>query len=168
MESKRRFRDWNPLDLSDFSLNTVSKYISILNGVGTNKITIYELDDLLHLLDYDGKLEISNFDLKIFQSIRNSLLAYDLNFDEIQKLRKVVQLENDLVLDLLDDLDLKQRLGPFFIPDILFRLRPGLVKSHTHFKIHVCKIGQRYDFYKPMTVVGKKMNTLKIQQMVNS
>ena len=126
MESKIRFQDLNPLDLSDFSLNTVSKYISILNGVGTNRISIYELDDLLHLLDYDGKLEISKFDLKIFKSIRNSLLAHDLNFDQIQKLRKVVQLENDLVLDLLDDLELKQRLGPFYIPDNLFRLRPVL------------------------------------------
>ena len=127
MESKIRFQDLNPLDLSDFSLNTVSKYISILNGVGTNKISIYELDELLHLLDYDGKLEISKFDLKIFKSIRNSLLAYDLTFDQVQKLRKVVQLENDLVLDLLDDLELKQRLGQFFIPDILLRLRLGLV-----------------------------------------
>ena len=137
MESKIRFQDLNPLDLSDFSLNTVSKYISILNGVGTNRISIYELDDLLHLLDYDGKLEISKFDLKIFESIRNSLLAYDLNFDQIQKLRKVVQLENDLVLDLLDDLELKQRLGPFFIPDNLFRLRPVL-KPYAFKKVIKC------------------------------
>ena len=90
MESKLRFQDLNPLDLSDFSLNTVSKYISILNGVGKNKISILELNELLHLLDYDGKLEISKFDLKIFKSIRNSLLAKELDFSQIEKLRKLM------------------------------------------------------------------------------
>ena len=129
MESKIRFEDLNPLDLSDFSLNTVSKYISILNGVGKNKISILELNELLHLLDYDGKLEISKFDLKIFKSIRNSLLAKELDFSQIEKLRKLIQVKNDLVLDLLDDLELKQRLGFYFIPDVLFRLRPVFMIS---------------------------------------
>ena len=129
MESKIRFEDLNPLDLSDFSLNTVSKYISILNGVGKNKISILELNELLHLLDYDGKLEISKFDLKIFKSIRNSLLAHELDFSQIEKLRKLIQVKNDLVLDLLDDLELKQRLGFYFIPDVLFRLRPVFIFS---------------------------------------
>ena len=166
MESKIRFQDLNPLDLSDFSLNTVSKYISILNGVGTNKISIYELDELLHLLDYDGKLEISKFDLKIFKSIRNSLLAYELTFDQIQKLRKVVQLENDLVLDLLDDLELKQKLGQFFIPDILLRLRLGLVFILQKM-VEIYKPEISTGFYKPETVGGKKLHTLKILQMIN-
>ena len=125
MASKVRFQDLNPLDLSDFSLNIVSKYISILNGVGINQISVLELNELLHLLHYDGKLEISNFDLKIFKSIRNTLLANDLNFNQIQKLRKEIQSGNDLVLDLLDDLELKQRLGNYFIPEVLFRLGAG-------------------------------------------
>ena len=129
MESKIRFQDLNPLDLSDFSLSTVSKYVSILNGVGTNKISIFELDEFLHLLDYDGKLEISKFDLKIFKSIRNSLLAHELDFSQLQKLRTLIQVKNDLVLDLLDDLELKQRLGFYFIPDVLFRLRPVFMCS---------------------------------------
>ena len=39
--------------------------------------------------------------------------------------RRLIKVENEMIFELLDDLELKERLGPYFIDDILTHLRIG-------------------------------------------